>query len=61
MGLVVMAACSLGGRPGNRKAILIAIMGRANSLSGKWRYYDGMLHVLVMMHAGGNFKIYFQG
>jgi len=26
--------------------------------SGKWRYYDGMLYMLAMLHASGNFKIY---
>jgi oligosaccharide reducing-end xylanase len=29
--------------------------------SGKWRYYDGMLYLLAMLHASGNFKIYTQG
>ena len=29
--------------------------------SGKWRYYDGMLYMLAMLHASGNFKIYIQG
>jgi oligosaccharide reducing-end xylanase len=26
--------------------------------SGQWRYYDGMLYVLALLHASGNFKIY---
>jgi oligosaccharide reducing-end xylanase len=26
--------------------------------SGKWRYYDGMLYMLGMLHVSGNFKIY---
>jgi oligosaccharide reducing-end xylanase len=29
--------------------------------SGKWRYYDGMLYMLGMLHVSGNFKIYTQG
>ena len=29
--------------------------------SGKWRYYDGMLYMLAMLHVSGNFKIYIQG
>jgi oligosaccharide reducing-end xylanase len=29
--------------------------------SGKWRYYDGMLYMLAMLHASGIFKIYIQG
>jgi len=26
--------------------------------SGQWRYYDGMLYLLGMLHVSGNFKIY---
>jgi oligosaccharide reducing-end xylanase len=26
--------------------------------SGKWRYYDGMLYTLALLHASGNFRIY---
>jgi oligosaccharide reducing-end xylanase len=26
--------------------------------TGKWRYYDGMLYMLGMLHVSGNFKIY---
>ena len=26
--------------------------------SGKWRYYDGMLYMLGMLHVSGNFRIY---
>lgn len=26
--------------------------------TGKWRYYDGMLYMLGMLHASGNFRIY---
>jgi len=26
--------------------------------SGKWRYYDGMLYMLGMLHVSDNFKIY---
>ena len=29
--------------------------------SGKWRYYDGMLYMLGLLHVSGNFKIYLQG
>ncbi|WP_448543375.1 hypothetical protein [Roseiflexus sp.] len=27
--------------------------------SGKWRYYDGMLYMLGLLHVSGNFQIYF--
>jgi oligosaccharide reducing-end xylanase len=26
--------------------------------SGKWRYYDGMLYTLALLHVSGNFRIY---
>jgi len=26
--------------------------------SGKWRYYDGMLYILAMLHVSGQFRIY---
>ncbi len=26
--------------------------------SGKWRYYDGMLYALALLHVSGNFRIY---
>jgi hypothetical protein len=26
--------------------------------SGKWRYYDGMLYMLGLLHVSGSFKIY---
>ena len=26
--------------------------------SGQWRYYDGLLYMLGMLHVSGNFKIY---
>jgi oligosaccharide reducing-end xylanase len=26
--------------------------------SGQWRYYDGMLYILGLLHVSGNFKIY---
>jgi len=29
--------------------------------SGQWRYYDGMLYMLGMLHVSGNFRIYKYG
>jgi len=26
--------------------------------SGQWRYYDGMLYILALLHVSGNFRIY---
>jgi oligosaccharide reducing-end xylanase len=27
--------------------------------SGKWRYYDGMLYIMALLHCSGNFKAYY--
>jgi oligosaccharide reducing-end xylanase len=29
--------------------------------SGRWRYYDGMLYLLGMLHTSGEFRIYLPG
>ena len=31
---------------------------RASPPSGKWRYYDGMLYLMALLHVSGNFRIY---
>jgi hypothetical protein len=46
--------------PGSRKPFCAGNMGRADPFQ-KMRYYDGMLNMLAMLHASGNFKIYIQG
>jgi endo-1,4-beta-D-glucanase Y len=28
------------------------------SPAGKWRYYDGMLYVLSLLHTSGSFRVY---
>ncbi|HSL42474.1 MAG TPA: hypothetical protein VK897_03515 [Anaerolineales bacterium] len=37
---------------------LVQALWEAQIPSGKWRYYDGMLYMLGMLHVRGNFKIY---
>jgi oligosaccharide reducing-end xylanase len=29
--------------------------------SGKWRYYDGILYMLALLHVSGNFRVYIPG
>ncbi len=29
--------------------------------SGKWRYYDGLLHLMGLLHVSGNFRVYEPG
>jgi oligosaccharide reducing-end xylanase len=57
-GLVSMAAvAALAADPAKGKPFVQELWD-AQIRSGKWRYYDGMLYMLVMLHVSGNFKIY---
>jgi oligosaccharide reducing-end xylanase len=51
-GLVSMAADPEKGKP------FVQALWDAKIPSGKWRYYDGMLYMLGILHVGGNFRIY---
>ena len=60
-GLVSMAAvAALAADPEKGKPFVQALWD-SQIPSGKWRYYDGMLYMLGLLHVGGNFKIYLQG
>lgn len=57
-GLVSMAAvAALAADPETGKPFVQELWD-APIPSGKWRYYDGMLYTLGMLHVSGNFKIY---
>lgn len=57
-GLVSMAAVAgLAADPEKGKPFVQALWD-AQIPSGKWRYYDGMLYMLGMLHVSGNFRIY---
>ena len=57
-GLVSMAAvAALAADPEIGKPFVQALWD-TQIPSGHWRYYDGMLYILGMLHASGNFKIY---
>jgi oligosaccharide reducing-end xylanase len=57
-GLVSMAAvAALAADPGRGKPFVQALWNTPIP-SGHWRYYDGMLYMLGMLHVSGNFKIY---
>lgn len=57
-GLVSMAAvAALAANPEKGKPFVQELWD-AQIPSGKWRYYDGMLYMLGMLHVSGNFKIY---
>jgi oligosaccharide reducing-end xylanase len=57
-GLVAMAAvAALAAAPDKGKPFVQALWDTTVP-SGKWRYYDGMLYMLALLHASGNFRIY---
>jgi oligosaccharide reducing-end xylanase len=60
-GLVSMAAVAALAADPEIGKLFVKELWDAQIPSGKWRYYDGMLYMLAMLHASGNFKIYIQG
>lgn len=57
-GLVAMAAvAALAAGPEAGKPFVQALWD-ANIPAGQWRYYDGMLYMLALLHVSGNFRIY---
>ena len=57
-GLVSMAAvAALAADPETGKPF-VQELWEVQIPSGKWRYYDGMLYMLGMLHVSGNFRIY---
>ena len=57
-GLVSMAAvAALAADPKKGKPFVQALW-ETQIPSGKWRYYDGMLYILGLLHVSGHFKIY---
>lgn len=57
-GLVSMTAvATLAASPEKGKPFVQALWD-AEIPSGKWRYYDGLLYTLALLHVSGNFRIY---
>jgi oligosaccharide reducing-end xylanase len=57
-GLTAMAAvAALAASPEVGKPFVQALW-LAPIPSGKWRYYDGMLYMLALLHVSGNFQVY---
>ena len=57
-GLVSMAAVAALAADPEKGKPFVQQLWDAQVPSGKWRYYDGMLYMLGMLHVSGNFKIY---
>ena len=60
-GLVSMAAVAALAADPERGKPFVQGLWDSQIPSGKWRYYDGMLYMLGLLHVSGNFKIYLQG
>jgi oligosaccharide reducing-end xylanase len=61
MGLVSMAAVAALAADPEKGKPFVQELWDAQIPFGKWRYYDGMLYMLGLLHVSGNFKIYLQG
>lgn len=51
------AVATLAADPGKGKPFVQELWD-AKIPSGKWRYYDGMLYLLALLHVSGEFQIY---
>ena len=60
-GLVAMAAVAALAANENTGKPFVQALWDVSVPSGKWRYYDGMLYLLGLLHVSGNFKIYAPG
>jgi oligosaccharide reducing-end xylanase len=60
-GLVAMAAVAALAADENTGKPFVQALWDVSVPSGKWRYYDGMLYLLGLLHVSGNFKIYAPG
>jgi oligosaccharide reducing-end xylanase len=57
-GLVSMAAVAALAADPEKGKPFVQELWDAQIPSGKWRYYDGMLYMLGILHVSGNFRIY---
>ena len=56
-GLVSMAAVAALAADREKGQPFVQALWDAQIPSGKWRYYDGMLYILGLLHVSGNFRI----
>lgn len=57
-GLVSMAAVAALAASPEKGEPFVQALWDAEIPSGKWRYYDGLLYTLALLHVSGNFRIY---
>lgn len=58
LGLVAMNAVAGLAATTDKTPEFVKELWDASPPTGKWRYYDGMLYMLALLHVSGNFRIY---
>ena len=58
VGLVAMNAVAALGATIDEAPAFVEALWKSELPTGKWRYYDGMLYMLAMLHVSGEFQIY---
>jgi oligosaccharide reducing-end xylanase len=61
IGLMAMNAIAALAATTDKTQKFVEAIWNAPVPSGKWRYYDGMLYMLALLHTSGNFRIYAPG
>jgi oligosaccharide reducing-end xylanase len=56
--LATTAVGSLAATPGATSKAFVEALWNTPIPSGEQRYYDGMLYLMSLMHASGNFRIW---
>jgi oligosaccharide reducing-end xylanase len=57
-GLATMAAVAALAADPEKGKLFVQALWDADIPEGKWRYYDGMLYMLALLHTSGHFRIY---
>jgi oligosaccharide reducing-end xylanase len=57
-GLIAMNAVAALAATTDKAPEFVQALWDARIPSGKWRYYDGLLYMLALLHVSGNFRIY---
>jgi oligosaccharide reducing-end xylanase len=58
LGLVATNAVAALAASGPGAARFVEALYAAQAPTGKWRYYNGMLFMMALLHVSGNFRVY---
>lgn len=58
LGLVAMNAVASLAATEPRAWLFVDELWKQSPPTGKWRYYDGLLYLMAMLHVSGNFRVY---